>query len=96
MYILVDGADAQTAFTDGYEDAVRPVMDTLETLGIERSAIRLGEVKEEAQRELDDARTAYEDKKAEAEAELADAQRQLDDARADIADAERELAERCV
>ena len=93
LYILVDGADAQTAFTDGYEDAVRPVMDTLERLGIERSAIRLGEVKEEAQRELDDARTAYEDKKAEAEAELADAQRQLDDARAEIADAERELAE---
>ena len=35
LYILVDGADAQTAFTDGYEDAVRPVMDTLETLGID-------------------------------------------------------------
>ena len=32
LYILVDGADAQTAFTDGYEDAVRPVMDTLESV----------------------------------------------------------------
>ena len=93
FYILVDGADAPTAFTDGYDDAVRPVMDTLETLGIERSAVRLDEVKGDAQKELDDARAEYEDQKAEAEAELGDALKQLDDARAEIADGERELEE---
>ena len=92
-YILVEGAETETAFSDEYEDAVKPLMDTLEALGQDRAAIRLNEVKGSAQDELDAARAEYEEKKAEAEAELDEALDKLEDARAEIADGEREIDE---
>mgnify|MGYP002542709923 CR=1 FL=1 len=92
-YILVGGAEAETAFSEEYDNAVIPLMDTLEALGGDRAALRLNEVKGSAQNELDDARAEYEAKKAEAEAQLGEALRKLDQARAEIADGEKEIEE---
>ena len=91
IFVLVEGAKDLTAFSQSYDDAVQPLMDTLESLGQEQSVIRREEVLGDARQELADAQAEYDEQKREAEEKLADARQQLDDARRQIEDGEKEL-----
>lgn len=85
-YAHVTGAEAQMAYTDGYEALVEEVLEQLESMEGARCEIRYEEVMDEAQEKLDDAKQEV----ADGEQELADARKELDDGKAE---AESELAE---
>ena len=104
-YLRAEGAQDETAFTDGYEELVAEVYDRVEGIADARCDIRYDEVVEEAQQKLDDARQEVEDGnqeladakkeledgKAEADAELAEAESELLDGEAQLSDAKKEL-----
>ena len=86
LYLTVEGAAEETAFSAEYDALVEDAVDALEPLGRERAKLRreglvedATEKLDEAQAELDDARAEAERELDEAEAELSDARRELDD-----------------
>lgn len=91
VYLTVEGAEAQTAYYEGYTSLVDGVIEALEPLGEERAKIRYEEVVADANRELDEAQLELEDARREVEAELADARQELADAREQLDDGWREL-----
>ena len=106
-YVTVAGALEEVAYSGGYDRAVRPVLEAIESIAPERAQLRREEIVSEAQKELDEAKETLEEKKAElldAEEQLADARQKLEDGRRELeegketlkrelADAERELAD---
>ena len=100
LYLNVEGAAEETAFSSEYDDLVDGVVDALEPLGKERAQLRRESLVDEATEKLDDAQAELDDAKAEAEQELADAEaelaearQELDDGWAELSDAKRTLAE---
>lgn len=100
LYLTVEGAAEETAFSSEYDDLVDGVVDALEPLGKERAQLRRESLVDEATEKLDDAQAELDDAKAEAEqelsdaeAELAEARQELDDGWAELSDAKRTLAE---
>lgn len=91
VYVTVDGAADQTAFSDAYDDVVDQVKEKLEAISDEREAARYNGIMDEANEELDDARTKLADAKAEAESELADAWSQIQDGEQQLNDGQKEL-----
>lgn len=69
------------SYSDGYEDAMEALVDSLEALGDERAQLRYDSLVGDARAELDDAQAELDEAKAEAETELADAAAELADAR---------------
>ncbi|MCD7716487.1 MAG: FtsX-like permease family protein [Lachnospiraceae bacterium] len=86
VYVQVEGAKEETAYTDAYDDLVETVLERIEDIEDVRCEIRYAEVIEEAESEIEEAKQEVEDGKA----ELADAKAELEDAKAE---AESELAE---
>ncbi len=76
-------ADLDT-YTDAYDEAVEPVLDALEDLGIERSEIRYQELVADAQAEIDQGAADLAEGQAEFDQQMADAQQELSDARAEL------------
>lgn len=100
LYLTVEGAAEETAFSSEYDDLVDGVVDALEPLGKERAQLRRESLVDEATEKLDDAQAELDDAKAEAEQELSDAEvelaearQELDDGWAELSDAKRTLAE---
>ena len=93
LHLTVEGADALDTFSDAYDAHVEPVLDRLETLADERAEIRYGDIRADAQAELDDAEQTYEEEKAKAEQELADAYQELLDGEQEIQENEQKLAD---
>lgn len=75
LYLTVEGAAEETAFSSEYDDLVDGVVDALEPLGKERAQLRRESLVDEATEKLDDAQAELDDAKAEAEQELSDARR---------------------
>ena len=74
--LTVEGADEQDTFSDDYDRIVDEVIDRIEhTVQDDRQQARRQSIVNEAQRQLDDAKT-------DAYAQLDDGQRQIDDQRA--------------
>lgn len=92
MYASVKGAEAQTAFTDGYKDLVADTVEHVEAIQEERQAARRQELVDDANEELDKAKQELEDAKQEAQAELDDAWNQISDGRAQLDDAKAQIA----
>lgn len=90
-FVTLDGAAALNTFGDPYFELIDAQSDALETLGKTRAALRLDEVKAEAQQKIDDARAELDEKKAEAESKLADARAELDQGRTDLEAGKRTL-----
>ena len=86
LYLTVEGAAEETAFSPEYDDLVDGVVDTLEPLGKERAKLRRESLVDEATEKLDEAQAELDDARAEAEQELADAEAELDDARQELDD----------
>ncbi len=83
--IAVKGASELNCYSDDYEDLVGKVLSDLENLGEDRSTIRLKEVKDLANKELDKAKKEYADAKKAYEEEIEKADKDLDDALEQIA-----------
>ncbi|MCD8075935.1 MAG: FtsX-like permease family protein [Lachnospiraceae bacterium] len=86
IYVQVEGAKEELAYTDAYDDLVEEVLERIEALEDVRCEARYTEIQEEAQSEIEEARVEV----ADGEQELADAKQELADAEAE---AESELAE---
>ncbi len=100
VYATVDGALAANAFTDGYDNLVDPVIDSIEGISDGRVAARydevIGEANEkiaDAQIELDDARVEADEKLTDALQELTDGQKKLDDGAREIRDNQKKLTD---
>lgn len=93
-YIHVSDAVDEIAFSDAYQDLVDEVVDRLEAISDEREAARYDGIMDDANEELDKARTELADAKAEAESELADARTKIEDGERELADGRTELAQK--
>lgn len=93
IYVRVDGAQDEMAYTDGYDTLVADVQSRIEAIEDVRCQARYDAVMEEANGKLDDARKQVEDGKkevAEAESELESGK---NEAESELAQAESELTE---
>jgi putative ABC transport system permease protein len=93
VYVTVTGARAKDAFSDGYADIVDRVETRLEDEAYDLAQDRLAEVKDAAQKKVDESRATYESEKADAESHIAQAQSQLDDALATLEENRQALEE---
>lgn len=93
LLVQVKGAKNQTAYTNGYTDAVAPVTERLETLGKTQAQRRTDEIVGEATAKLNDAKKEYEKAKQEAEDELNEARDKIDNGKRELADGENALAQ---
>lgn len=91
MYAEVEGAEEQTAFTDGYKNIVADTVDRVEAIKEERQEARRQEIIDDANEELDKAKKELEDAKQEAQTKLDDALRQLNDGRAQLEDGKAQI-----
>ncbi len=86
IYILTQGAAELNTYEDDYTALVEEYTQRLELIQSQREDARTGELKAEAQQEIDDAWAEYYDAEAEARQELDDAAAELDDAARELAD----------
>mgnify|MGYP000246587238 CR=1 FL=1 len=63
LYLTVDGAAEETAFSTEYDDLVDGVVDALEPLGKERAQLRRESLVDEATEKLDEAQAELDDAK---------------------------------
>ncbi len=91
--ITVQGAKPLNTYSTAYDDLIEGITVTLENLGVDRSNIRLADVKGEAQAKLDDARAEYNEGKAKFDREIAQGEADLDDAHMKLVEGEAKLAE---
>ncbi len=87
VYITLDSTKNISAFSDEYSAAVEIASEDFEKIGEERAPLRLSEIKDEAYKEINDAKTEI----ADAEKELADAEEELSEAFAELTDGEKEI-----
>ena len=83
-YIRVPEAQGVDPFSDAYETLVREKTEELEAIGSQRAPLRLEEIREDAQAELDDARAELEEGRQTQAQELADARQELDEGWAEL------------
>ena len=98
IYIHVEGAKEETAYSARYEELLQQGMDEIGEIEDERREARRAEIVKEAELELAKAREEYQEEKAKVEQELADAfakiqeaQQELADGRVQVANGERAL-----
>ena len=84
LYITVEGAADMQTYSDEYEEYIEEFTDSIEELANERAALRLKEIQDEAQEEIDAGWGEYNNAKLEAEEELAEALSELEDAREEL------------
>lgn len=91
VYLTVEGAREETAYTDGYTDIVERAIEEIEAIQDARCEARYQEIKSEADEKIADARQELADKTAEADEKLADAQAEIDDADKQLSEGRQEL-----
>ncbi|MBU5625900.1 ABC transporter permease [Oscillibacter sp. MSJ-2] len=91
IYLQVEGAEAETAFYDGYETKVDGVIDNLEPLADQRAVLRREGLVDEANDKLSEAQQELDDAKEEAQEELDDAWAELVSGRRELNDGWGEL-----
>ena len=83
-YLTVPDARTHTWDNASYDRAIDVVQQRVDDIAAKVGLVRYNDVRDKAQRELDDARADYEKERADAEAKLADAASQLSDAQAEL------------
>ena len=91
IYLLVDGAEAETCYTDGYDDLIAKVKKRVEDIADVECVRRTEEIKAEALQEIADSQSELDDAKKEADAELAKAEQELQDAGQQITDGQKQI-----
>lgn len=91
IYLLVDGAEAETCYTDGYDDLIAEVKKRVEDIADIECVRRTEEIKAEALQEIADSQSELDDAKKEANEELAKAEQELQDAEQQITDGQKQI-----
>ena len=92
VFVTASGVSDLDTFSKAYEEAMQPLISSIETLADTQTKQRYDEIMDEATKELDKGRQEYEDKKAEALAELQKASDELEEAKETIESGKSELA----
>lgn len=91
IYFLVDGAEAKTCYTDGYDDLVAEVKKRVEDIADVECVRRTEEIKSEALQKIADSQSELDDARKEADEELAKAEQELQDAEQLITDGQKQI-----
>lgn len=91
IYLLVDGAEAETCYTDGYDDLIAEVKKRVEDIADVECVRRTEEIKAEVLQEIADSQSELDDAKKEADEELAKAEQELQDAEQQITDGQKQI-----
>lgn len=91
IYLLVDGAEAKTCYTDGYDDLVAEVKKRVEDIADVECVRRTEEIKSEALQKIADSQSELDDARKEADEELAKAEQELQDAEQQITDGQKQI-----
>lgn len=91
IYLLVDGAEAETCYTDGYDDLLAEVKKQVEDIADVECVRRTEEIKSEALQEIADSQSELDDARKEADEELAKAEQELQDAEQQITDGQKQI-----
>ncbi len=89
--LIVKGAAELNCYSEAYSRLVEKTVTELENMGLDRSGLRLAEIKGQATAQLDEAKKEYEKKKKEYEQQTAAAREKLEQARVDLEKAESKL-----
>ena len=90
-YLTVQGATRYKSGSSAYQSAVDSVAERITQMNPSLAALRLQELKDDAQAQLDEARQKLEQSRQEAADKLGDAQKKLDDAEAQISAQQQKL-----
>lgn len=93
IYIKAAGAEDELAYTDSYNDTVKKTEKKLEKIQDQRNAVRLQEIKDEANEEIEKQEKEFQQEKQKALDELEKAKDQLEDADDQIKKSEKKLEE---
>lgn len=94
IWMTVDGASDETAYTDGYTRLVDEVQKRVESISDARCEARYDAVTDEAERELADAENELNDAQGEAYKGLEEARQELESGRSSLDDSKKELAQK--
>ena len=93
VYLTVQDAARYKSGSSAYQSAVDSVAERITQMNPSLAALRLQELKDDAQAQLDEARQKLEQSRQEAADKLGDAQKKLDDAEAQISAQQQKLAD---
>ena len=93
VYVTVQGATRYKSGSSAYQSAVDSVVERITQMNPSLAALRLQELKDDAQTQVDEARQKLEQSRQEAADKLGDAQKKLDDAEAQISAQQQKLAD---
>lgn len=100
VFLSVEGAEEEIAFTDAYDSLVATAKEKVEELSEKRCQVRYDEVTGEAQEKIDDAkqeladgRKESDEKLAAAEKTLRDGEEELEQGKKDLEDGKKQLSE---
>ena len=100
VFLSVEGAEEEVAFTDAYDSLVATAKEKVEELSEKRCQVRYDEVTGEAQEKIDDAkqeladgRKELDEKLADAEKTLTDGEEELEQGKKDLEDGKKQLSE---
>ena len=91
VYLTVQGATRYKSGSSAYQSAVDSVAERITQMNPSLAALRLQELKDDAQTQVDEARQKLEQSRQEAADKLGDAQKKLDDAEAQISAQQQKL-----
>ena len=91
VYLTVQGATRYKSGSSAYQSAVDSVAERITQMNPSLAALRLQELKDDAQTQVDEARQKLEQSRQEAAGKLGDAQKKLDDAEAQISTQQQKL-----
>jgi len=93
VYLTVQDATRYKSGSSAYQSAVDSVVERITQMNPSLAALRLQELKDDAQAQLDEARQKLEQSRQEAADKLGDAQKKLEDAEAQISAQQQKLAD---
>ena len=91
--ITIKGAKDLNTYSSEYDELVENVTVKLDNLGVDRSMIRLAEVKADAMEKLNESKAEYEKAKSTFEQEIAQGEKDLNDAQMKLVEGDAKLAE---
>lgn len=91
VFLSVEGAEEEVAFTDAYDSLVATAKEKVEELSEKRCQVRYDEVTGEAQEKIDDAKQELADGRKESDEKLADAEKTLTDGEEELEQGKKDL-----